>query len=189
MSKIASVILLCLLPMYLYAASFDCSRAKLTTEKAICNDSNLSGLDESVASAYKSALRSTSDVPSLKASQVAWIVQTRSCDAAQDINECLVEKYSGRLAELRSLSQIKSADPVEVKPVVAEPIPASSTGQRFSVTLPPNTPLPNSKSQPRDGQRAGSGNDPLSATIIALVITSLFGFSSFFIRRRSFVGG
>lgn len=182
------VVLVCSIPMCLYAASFDCSKAKLTTEKAICNDSYLSGLDESVASAYKSALQSTDDVSTLKTSQMAWIVQTRSCNATQDINECLVEKYSARLAELRSLSQIKSADAVEAKPVVAEPIASSSTEQRFSVTLPPNTSLQNSKSQPRDGQRDGSGNDLLSA-IIALVITLFFGLSAFFIRRRSFVGG
>lgn len=41
------------------AASFDCSKARSRTEKAVCSDASLSKADEEMAEAYKLAKTST----------------------------------------------------------------------------------------------------------------------------------
>jgi uncharacterized protein YecT (DUF1311 family) len=72
-----------------HAASFDCSLAKLKTEKMICSDRVLSALDENLAAVYSSQ---SAD----KASQRAWLKTRDKCDTTT----CLIDMYRQRIAML-----------------------------------------------------------------------------------------
>ena len=56
--KFISILLFSFLVSPLYAASFDCSKATTETEIAICNDPELSALDERMSKAYSGARHS-----------------------------------------------------------------------------------------------------------------------------------
>lgn len=55
------------------AASFDCGKAEAKVEKMICNDAELSRLDDELDSVYKSALKDKRHVAVLKESQRQWM--------------------------------------------------------------------------------------------------------------------
>lgn len=81
--------------------SFDCAKASTRTEKMICADGELSGLDGELARAYRGALAKTDSAASLKTEQHAWLTNQRNkCfDVA-----CLREAYEKRLAGLKELA-------------------------------------------------------------------------------------
>jgi uncharacterized protein len=83
------------------AASFDCRLAKSHAEKAICKDPELSGLDESLGRAYRTALARSGGDPALRAEQQRWIRARR--DTCADAG-CLREAYQARLAELADVT-------------------------------------------------------------------------------------
>lgn len=91
-------LVLCLYFLTSIAASFDCSKASNLVETAICSNSELSSLDDSMASLYKQALQQSSSATQLKDRQRAWLKQRNTCKTA----ECLKEAYRVRLAELKS---------------------------------------------------------------------------------------
>lgn len=79
------------------AASFDCKKAASEVEKLICENPELSKLDDDLAQAYKNALISAADKEALKKNQVWWLKFTRNiCQAAT----CLDEAYKARIIEL-----------------------------------------------------------------------------------------
>lgn len=84
-------------PLYLYGASFDCSKANTLVEKTICADPQLSDLDELLMASYKKALSNTSNAAPLKMEQKDWLKSVR--DNCQD-KECLKAAYTSRLAVL-----------------------------------------------------------------------------------------
>lgn len=79
-----------------YSASFDCGKASSFVEKAICSNSELSALDDSLSSAYSNALSDPDSSDEIKSSQRNWIKNRNSC---QD-NACLKKVYSKRINEL-----------------------------------------------------------------------------------------
>lgn len=81
------------------AQSFDCTKARTSIEKQICDDPNLGLMDEEVGSIYGELKRSltTQAFSKLKASQRAWITQRDSCDTQSD---CLSMAYAERLGQL-----------------------------------------------------------------------------------------
>lgn len=88
----------------LFGASFDCTKAKSDVEKAICQDDELSKLDEALDSAYKEALingtyydQYTPDIKKIKQAQREWVKERNTCDGDID---CLIEKYNSRLYRL-----------------------------------------------------------------------------------------
>lgn len=96
------------------AASFDCTQAKSNMEKAICNDSSLSELDEKLGSEYKTARLKLSP-PADKAfvaSQRSWLrfhstycfidVNASSVTQAEAIR-CLESAYKDRIEDLKKL--------------------------------------------------------------------------------------
>lgn len=76
-----------------FAASFDCRKAVSYTEKTICADEELSGLDDALAKAYSQALPVK---PSLVGEQRLWLKQRDACRN----RDCLGAQYHDRLAEL-----------------------------------------------------------------------------------------
>ncbi len=60
------------------AASFDCEKAKTKIEKLICNNEELSKLDEELAEAYAEALAKSPEPEKLKAEQKEWLKNGRA---------------------------------------------------------------------------------------------------------------
>ncbi|BCU06759.1 lysozyme inhibitor LprI family protein [Allochromatium tepidum] len=86
--------------------SFDCTKATTLVENAICQDSELGALDETLAEQYQAVWRATSGESArqaLKKSQRAWLAKRNQC---QD-RPCLVRVYRERLDAL----DVAVADP------------------------------------------------------------------------------
>ena len=79
------------------APSFDCAEAELVAERIICQDEELSRLDEQMAADYRSALVRTADASLVRADQRRWLTERNRC-ASRD---CLTSMYRRRIADLR----------------------------------------------------------------------------------------
>lgn len=103
-ASIMRYVLLALLffPISSYAASFECSKASTSVEKAICADAELSKLDDRLAVSYKKALAAQPDSAELKTHQRNWLKNVRN--QCQDV-ACLKEAYLGRLAGLEAFAE------------------------------------------------------------------------------------
>lgn len=78
-------------------ASFDCKKAKSTSEILICNDPELSNLDNELAQIYRQAKSTTADATAFKQqTKAAWKLREDNC---RD-KECLINWYSERKAAL-----------------------------------------------------------------------------------------
>lgn len=78
-----------------FAASFDCSKARTDIEEKMCGDQTISHLDEKVAATYE-AIKSNIDLfPFLRRSQTAWL--------SERTTENLLEQYRSRLRVLQEL--------------------------------------------------------------------------------------
>ncbi len=96
-----------------YAVSFDCQKAKSINERLICGDAELSKLDDAVASAYKDALRKSSNSKELIANQRdAWKYREKECSS----KACLVDWYSQRHSYLSA-----TASQLVAKPAITPP--------------------------------------------------------------------
>lgn len=93
------VIILSLLvsPGLMHAASFDCSKASSNNEIAICNDPELSSLDELLAATYKQTRNMVDDPKRLRNEQVSWIKSVVTCNGRVD---CLIGAYRDRIRVL-----------------------------------------------------------------------------------------
>ena len=85
-----------LLSPSVFAASFDCNKASTFVEKAICADSEISSLDESLSSSYRSALADSSKANAIKLGQHDWIKKRNLCKD----EVCLKNSYIQRIKAL-----------------------------------------------------------------------------------------
>lgn len=76
-----------------FAASFDCKKASTQIEIIICNNSELSRLDEDVSEIYRLILEKDA---SIKSSQEGWIKSRDMCES----DFCLINSYRDRVDEL-----------------------------------------------------------------------------------------
>jgi uncharacterized protein len=76
-----------------FAASFDCGKAKGKIEELICEDEELSNLDEVLAKSYKAVLAIIQGQDSFKAEQKEWLTKERNHCKDKD---CLKEAYYDR---------------------------------------------------------------------------------------------
>jgi uncharacterized protein len=77
------------------AASFDCKLAQSTSEKLICNNAELSKLDEELAAQYKHRLKAVANPAELKNEQRGWLKKLRAqCQDAQ----CYIKAYNERMS-------------------------------------------------------------------------------------------
>lgn len=98
-----SVLGVCILSSNANSASFDCNKAATWVEKAICKDSELSKLDEVMATKYKDELADGSAYEDSKAyragvidNQRTWLTfQRNTCKT----KECLAREYKERIEE------------------------------------------------------------------------------------------
>jgi uncharacterized protein len=88
------------------AASFDCAKAKSSVEKTICNDSELSKLDEELSRVYKSALLDYPVENYLRVRQRDWIKLNTYCDKTKFV-ACLRENYKERIKKLSDIRKVK----------------------------------------------------------------------------------
>lgn len=88
-----------------HAASFDCARASTPTEHAICDNPQLSSLDEQTAGAYYTMISNGSlspqQVSQVKASQVKFLQQRNACGANYN---CLIDAYTSQMMYLKAVS-------------------------------------------------------------------------------------
>lgn len=92
----------------IYAASFDCQKAKTVIEKEICTDNKLSKLDEQLARTYKSILKNFSNPIAFKKQQRQWLLKRNKCKTAA----CLQLTYQARLDSLLLKKSQKTLNPI-----------------------------------------------------------------------------
>lgn len=83
------------------AASFDCSKASTSTELAICENQQLSILDEMMALSYRQLMKEVSDKEQLKTEQLAFLSKNKKCNGNID---CLKQNYIVRTVEVNTRS-------------------------------------------------------------------------------------
>ena len=87
-----------------HAASFNCALAKTPTEHAICDNHQISTLDEQTAGLYFRIISSggpAGTVSQVKASQVNFLAQRNSCGAGYD---CLISAYTSQIMYLKNVA-------------------------------------------------------------------------------------
>jgi len=77
-------------------ASFDCSRATYTAEVLVCQNPELSALDDRLAALYSSVRLESSNPRQLVLDERAWIAHRNACQTI----ECIANAYKTRLSEL-----------------------------------------------------------------------------------------
>jgi uncharacterized protein len=88
------------------AASFDCAKASTKVEHMICDNQDISKLDEELAQSYKTTLQNQSNIESIKQAQKQWMKERNACDFV----DCIKSKYKLRLSILKNMS----ANPLEL---------------------------------------------------------------------------
>ncbi len=80
------------------AASFDCEKAQTQVEQLICADSELSMMDEDLATRYKAVMSAQSQADALHQAQKEWIKVRNTCPDLR----CLKDSYVQRLRDIQS---------------------------------------------------------------------------------------
>jgi uncharacterized protein YecT (DUF1311 family) len=83
-----------------WTPSFNCRRASAKTEFTICNDEQLSQLDNEVSVLYNTVRKSTvgDDRQQLESGESVWLVERNTC--LNDLN-CIKKHYDDRITELK----------------------------------------------------------------------------------------
>lgn len=82
-----------------HAASFDCTKAQSKVEHHICDNADLSKVDEELAAHYKAAVQDTVRAESVRQTQKQWLKQRNDCVNA----DCVRLAYINRISALRML--------------------------------------------------------------------------------------
>jgi uncharacterized protein len=96
------VVIIMVAPSVAIGASFNCSKAGTSVEKAICASKTLSRLDEQLAKAYESVLLLSDHPDVVKSRQKEWLRNIRN--KCQD-EPCIQSAYERRLAQLAATKQ------------------------------------------------------------------------------------
>jgi uncharacterized protein len=78
------------------AVSFDCQKAKTFIEKSICQNPDLSDLDDELGSQFQLALTDNKNPALFKKQQLAWLKQRNTCQTV----DCVKKSYQQRIAIL-----------------------------------------------------------------------------------------
>ena len=81
---------------FVYSASFDCSKAGTDVEHLICDNTELSLLDEQLSDRYKKALEDESSKSELKKKQFTWLKNRNKCKDKL----CLIKSYQAKISLL-----------------------------------------------------------------------------------------
>lgn len=88
---------MCIFSTVIFAAGFDCAKAKSAVEKLICSENELSKADEQLSHIYSKALASSANTAEFKKEQLDWIRAKR--DPCRN-KECVAEAYKKRIEVL-----------------------------------------------------------------------------------------
>lgn len=80
------------------AASFNCAKASAKVEHIICDNAEISKLDEELNAAYKGVLQDGQQADTVKQSQKQWMKERNGCADAN----CVEMAYRSRIDELKS---------------------------------------------------------------------------------------
>lgn len=103
MTKIVFFICMIIISQGLFAASFDCNKAKTEIEHAICDNKNVSRLDEGLNYTYQQfyIYKNTDEKISFRKQQLRWIKNRDiACSAVDNKKECLISEYKSRIKEI-----------------------------------------------------------------------------------------
>ena len=89
-----------------HAASFDCAKAQLKIEHLICDNSEISKLDDELSASYKAALQEQAKADAIKQAQKQWMKERNGCS---DI-VCVKSAYEKRLSSLAVTRTTKEAN-------------------------------------------------------------------------------
>lgn len=120
-----------------YAVSFDCNKATRTSEKTICSNVELSGLDDELSVAYRNAISIT---PDIKSSQREWIKATRLCENnPSTLEQCIKSAYKSRIAILTNEKKGAQAHPesIDARPNTVPQDGAKSKNEVIAIKNPP----------------------------------------------------
>jgi uncharacterized protein len=92
------VVLPLCLPGNVQAASFDCAKASTKVEKIICDNPEISMLDDELSASYKTALQDDKQADSIKHAQKQWMKERNGCADA----DCVQRAYEARLQGIAS---------------------------------------------------------------------------------------
>lgn len=85
------------------AASFDCAKAATPTEHAICDNPQLSSLDDQTAGMYYTMISngslSPAKVSQVKAAQASFLTKRDACGANYN---CLIDAYTAQIMYLKA---------------------------------------------------------------------------------------
>ncbi|MFI3218780.1 MAG: lysozyme inhibitor LprI family protein [Methylococcales bacterium] len=94
--RVVSLLLLVMCVSAAQAVSFDCQKAKTFIEKAICQNPDLSQLDDELGSLYQLALTDNKNPAVFKKQQLGWLKQRDTCQTV----DCVKKSYKQRIATL-----------------------------------------------------------------------------------------
>jgi uncharacterized protein len=94
--RLLSLAVLSLFVSSAYAVSFNCQKAKTFIEKAICQNPELSELDDELGSLYQLALTDNKHPDVFKKQQLGWLKQRDTCQTI----DCVKKSYKQRIATL-----------------------------------------------------------------------------------------
>jgi uncharacterized protein YecT (DUF1311 family) len=102
-ARLALTFCLALVSSGLWAASFDCAKARTPLEKTICSDSSLSAADDELNAVWKSTLKTFPLPAFLRTSQQLWLKEIARCVQAKSC----VSEFSSRTNLLKHLGGAK----------------------------------------------------------------------------------
>lgn len=94
--RVLSVLALVVFSSNVLAVSFDCRKAKLFVEHAICDNQDLSNLDDELRMQYDSALTDNKNPALFKKQQMQWLKQRDTCQTV----DCVKKSYKQRINAL-----------------------------------------------------------------------------------------
>jgi len=132
----AAALLGCLmLALSARAASFDCGKAQSKVEHLICDNPEISKLDDELASDYKTVLQDQSKANTIKREQKQWLIERNECADAG----CVRETYRKRIGQLSPVQdkQYKQVQTAESLPQAVRSGDAKTDGAEPGKQYPP----------------------------------------------------
>jgi uncharacterized protein len=106
---VAAALLGCLgLAVSTQGASFDCGKAQSKVEHLICDNPDISKLDDELSAAYKAILQDKTYAQDIRHEQTRWITHRNYCESAS----CLKALYQMRIQELADMPKLYSREPI-----------------------------------------------------------------------------
>jgi uncharacterized protein len=97
------------------AASFDCSKVELISEKIICNDPKISKRDEKVAGLYRSLLYMSDNKSLVTAEARKRLKQRSSCMTSECVNEWYDEREATWTAQMFAIDRNADLNPLPLR--------------------------------------------------------------------------